>query len=451
MKKQKISRRDALGVIAAAAPFMIVPRHVLGGPGHTPPSEKLSIACVGCGGKGASDIRSVASENIAALCDVDLRRAASTLKAFPRVPFYRDFRKMLEKEDKHIDAVMVSTPDHTHAVAAMAALKMGKHVYCQKPLAHDIFEVRALTEEARKRGLVTQMGIQIHAIHRMKLGVEMVRAGLIGKVHHVDVWSSSGRRTGAAKPDNLPRAPLPKMPVPSTLDWDLWLGPAPFRAYNKGYCPSRWRAWRDFGTGRLGDMGCHIIDPVFWALGLKSPTHVQAHPSAFTSQVYPKSNIVHWSFPARGDQPALTMTWYDGANKPKVPPGMDKGFRLPSQGGLYYGDKGIMLLPHMTLRTPKSIGPVLLPLSRMRDFKAPPQLFERGIDHYQDWIRACKGGKKPLTPFEYSGPLTETVLLGAVATLAGGKLQWDAENMRITNVPEANAYLRRGYRKGWML
>ena len=446
-----MSRRDALGIAAAATTFMIVPRHVLGGAGYTPPSEKLNIACIGCGGKGASDIRSVASENIVALCDVDQKRAAKTFKAFPKATVYKDFRKMLEKEDKNIDAIVVATPDHTHAVASMTGLKMGKHVYCQKPLAHDIFEVRAMTEEAKKSGLVTQMGIQIHAYSRMKLGVEMIKAGMIGKVRRVEVWSCKGRKSGKVKRVNLPAAPLPSMPVPSTLDWDLWLGPAPFRQYNKGYCPVNWRIWMDFGCGRLGDMGCHIIDPVFWALDLKSPTSVLAHPTAFTSEVYPDSNCVQWEFPARGDQPPVTLKWFDGANMPDVPPGMDKDFKLPSQGGLYYGDKGVMLLPHMTSQTPKNIKPILLPSERMLDFKAPPQLFERGIDHYNEWVRACKGGKKVLTPFDYSGPLTETVLLGNVATRAGTKLDWDSRKMEVTNMPEANAYLRRNYREGWVL
>jgi len=454
MKNFKLSRRDILRMSAAAAPFMIVPRHVIGGPAHTPPNEKLNIACIGCGGKGASDIRSVASENIVALCDVDHARAARTFKAFPKATIYKDFRKMLEKEDKNIDAVMVSTPDHTHAVAAMTALKMGKHVYCQKPLAHDIFEVRAMTEEANRSGLVTQMGIQIHGYDRMKLGVEMIKAGMIGKVHHVDVWSCKGRKPGQVKRPNPVAVQLPKMPVPSTLDWDLWLGPAPFRPYNRGYCPGRWRKWRDFGVGRLGDMGCHIIDPVFWSLDLKSPISVEAHPTPFTEQVFPDSNIVQWNFAARGSLPPVTVKWYDGANLPNVPipEGMDEGFTLPTQGGMYYGDKGTLLFPHMTSKTPKEIGPILLPASsRMQDFKAPPQLFERKLNHYKDWVRACKGGKKALTPFDYSGPLTETVLLGNVAAFAGQKLDWDAKNMKITNMPQANNMLRRNYRKGWTL
>ena len=449
MSHQHTSRRNFIKGAAGIAAFTIVPSHVLGGPKHIAPSEKLNIACIGCGGKGTSDIRAISNQNIVALCDVDSKRAARTFKDHPKAKKYTDFREMLEKEDKNIDAVMISTPDHTHAVAAMAALKMGKHVYCQKPLAHNIHEVRALTEEAAKQNLVTQMGIQIHAYDRMKLGVEMIKSGLIGKVHHVDVWSSKSQRGGTSAP--LPTKPLPGMPIPNTLEWDLWLGPAPEREYNIGYHPSKWRRWRDFGVGRLGDMGCHIIDPAFWALDLVSPLSVEAHCSEFNDQVYHYSNIVQWDFAARGDQPAVTMKWYDGVNHPPIPKGMPKGFKLPNQGGLYYGDKGILLLPHMTGSSPKNVGPVLLPLSKMKGFEAPKQLYERGIDHYQEWVRACKGEGKALTPFDYSGPLTETVLLGNVAARVGEKLQWNAKKMSITNLPEANAFLSRQYRKGWSL
>ncbi len=449
MDTPHLTRRKFLGGAAAAATVTIVPAHVLGGPKHTPPSEKLNIACIGIGGKGRSDVASVRSENIVALCDVDQVRGASSFKAFPKAKRYKDFREMLEKEEKNIDAVMVSTPDHTHAVAAMAALKMGKHVYCQKPLAHDIHEVRALTGEARKRGLVTQMGIQIHATDQMKLGVEMLKAGMIGKVHRVDVWSCKGKRTIST---NMPTKPLPGMPVPGTLEWDLWVGPAPFRAYNKAYCPGRWRRWWDFGCGRLGDMGCHIMDPAFWALDLGSPISVESHPTPFTKQVYPDSNVVRWEFPARGDQPPVSMTWYAGINMPFVPPGMPSGFKLPLQGGLYYGDKGTLLFPHVTLKTPKSVGPVILPPSRMEDFQPPEQLYKRHTNHYQEWVAACKGQGKTSTPFDYSGPLTETVLLGNVAArTAGQRLFWDAGNMKITNCPEADKHLGRKYRKGWKL
>jgi len=452
MAKQEISRRRFLNTTAAAAVFTIVPRHVLGGPGYTPPSEKLNIACIGAGGKGRSDIANISTENIVALCDVDEKRAAPTFKKYPKVKKYKDFRKMLEKEYKNIDAVTVSTPDHTHAVAAMAAIKLGKHVYCQKPLAHNIYEVRILTQEARKHNVVTQMGIQIHADSALKLGVEIIKSGIIGKVHRVDLWSCKGHIKKCSRPNVIPPDKVPNIPVPSTLDWDLWLGPAPYRRYHPQYLPGKWRIWWDFGCGRLGDMGCHIMDPAFWALDLKCPITVEAHPEPFTKELCPNGTVVRWQFPARGDQPPVTMTWYDGSNWPFYPPNASPDFKLPDQGGLYYGEKGTLLLPHRTGATPPDKDlPRLISDAKMKDFKPPKQLFERGINHYQEWIRACKGGPKTSAGFDYSGPLTEAVLLGNVAAKTGQRIFWDAKNLKVTNIPEANKHLKRQYRDGWIL
>ena len=455
--KKSITRREFISQASAAAAavsaFTIVPRHVLGGPKYTAPSDKLNIACIGIGGKGGSDIYSVRSENIVALCDVDYKRGARTFKRYPKAKQYKDFRIMLEKEDKNIDAVMVSTPDHTHAVAAMMAIKMDKHVYCQKPLAHDMYEVRALTEEARKRGVVTQMGIQIHATNEMKFGVEMIKSGIIGKVRRVDVWSSKrARKKNSAAIDKVPQGrPQGSMPVPDTLDWDLWLGPAPYRPYNRQYAPGSWRRWWDFGVGGLGDMGCHIMDPAFWALDLKSPITVEAHPGPFNKEVYPSRTTVQWEFPARGEQPPVTMTWYGGSDRPFIPSGLLPQEKMPNQGGLYYGDKGILLFPHRTLKTPAHIRPTLLPTAKMKDCPAPKQLFERNTDHYMEWVKACKGGPKTSADFDYSGPLTETVLLGNLAARTGQRIFWDTKKFEITNIPEANKYLKREYRKGWKL
>ena len=432
-RKSGLSRREFLG---GAAAFTILPRHVLGGAGRTAPSEKLNVACIGNGGMGASDTGQVGTENIVALCDVDWRRAAATFKKFPRAKKYRDFRRMLDKEHNNIDAVTVSTPDNTHAVAAMMAIKMGKHVYCQKPLAHDVFEVRRLTEEARKQNVMTQMGIQIHAENSVKLVVEIIKSGMIGKVRKVDIFSNKNWG-GGTRPKDTP-------PVPEGLSWDLWLGPAPWRPYHPAYLPGNWRRWWDFGTGTLGDMGCHIIDPVFWALDLGYPVSVEAHPGAFNKETYPQKTIVEWKFGPRGDLPPVTVTWYDGANRPPRPKELDEGRKLPGQGGLYYGDKGTLLATHMG-------GPRLIPESRMKDFKRPEPFLPRGINHYQEFIRACKGGPKPLANFDYSGPLTETILLGNIAALAGKKLSWDGPKLRITNAPEANKYLKRKYRQGWKL
>jgi len=435
-QSRKLSRRDFMGAAAAAAAFTIVPRSVLGGPRHIPPSEKLNVACIGVGGMGGSDVSQVRTENIVAFCDVDWKHAGGTFKRFPSVKKYRDFRRMLDKEGKNIDAVTVSTPDNTHAVAAMRAIKMGKHVYCQKPLAHDVFEVRQLTEAARKYKVMTQMGIQIHAEDTVKLVVEIIKSGMIGKVRKVDIFSNKNWG-GGTRPKETPS-------VPETLDWDLWLGPAPWRPYHRAYVPGNWRRWWDFGTGTLGDMGCHIIDPVFWSLDLVYPISVEAHPAKFNNETYPEATAVRWEFPARGKLPAVTVTWYDGINRPFLPKELEPGRKLPGQGEVYYGEKGTLLAPHMG-------GPRLIPESKMKGFKAPEPFLPRDVNHYEEWIRACKGGPRPSANFDYSGPLSETILLGNVAARAGKKLFWDGPNFKVTNMPEADKYLRRKYREGWTL
>ena len=437
MKRQKITRRDFLSGVAATAAFTFVPRHVLGGPGRVSPSEKLNVACIGIGGQGAYDIQMISSENIIALCDVDWgAHTARTFEKFPGAKKYKDFRKMLDSEDKNIDAVTVATPDNIHAVAAMAAIKRGKHVYCEKPLCHDIFEVRQLTEAARAHNVMTQMGTQLHAEQCVRLVAEMIKSGLIGKVRRVDIWS--GKNWGGGE------RPTESMPVPETLDWDLWLGPAPWRPYHSTYLPGNWRRWWDFGTGTLGDMGCHIIDPVFWALDLGYPTSIEARPSKFSKETYPTATTVTWEFPARGDLPPVTVAWNDGERRPERPKELEQGRKLPDQGGLYYGDKGTILAPH-------GGNPSLIPYSRMREITMPESFLSRGVDHYQDWIKACKGGPKPLSNFDYAGPLSETILLGNVAALAGEKLNWDGPNLKVTNLPEANKHIRRKYREGWKL
>jgi predicted dehydrogenase len=345
---------------------------------------------------------------------------------------------MLEKEANNIDAVTVSTPDHTHAVAAMMAIKMGKHVYCQKPLAHDIFEVRQMVQAAREYKVVTQMGIQIHAMESMKLFVEMVQSGMIGPVREVHLWCDrTWGRGDIQRPQETP-------PVPAGLDWNLWLGTAPERPYHPDYLPGKWRCWWDFGTGSLGDMGCHIFDPAFWALKLTSPTTIEAAAGPFSSESCPISSMVRYEFPARGELPPVTLCWYDGGLKPWRPKDLEVNRDLPPNGGLYVGEKGTILLPHVG-------GPRLAPESCMKDFQKPEQVLPRGIDHYQEWIQACKGGRDTLAGFDYAGPLTEAVLLGNVATRTRQRIHWDTESMKITNLPEANQLLQRTYRNGWTL
>jgi predicted dehydrogenase len=438
VKARQINRRQFLGSAAAAAAFTIVPRHVLGGARHVPPSEKLNIASIGVGGQGGNDLQQVSTENIVALCDPDWgNHTAASFKKRPTAKKYKDFRKMLEAEEKNVDAVTVGTPDNIHAVAAMMAVKMGKHVYCEKPLCHDIYEVRRLTEEARRQGVATQMGTQLHATGEMKSFVEWVKSGVIGKIRRVDLWSGKNWG-GGTRPTDTP-------PVPETLDWDLWLGPAPYRPYHPCYAPGNWRRWWDFGTGTLGDMGCHIIDPAWWALDLKYPTSVEAQPGPFSKETYPEYTRVTWEFPARGDLPPVTVTWCDGKNEPPRPPELEEERKLPDQGGLYYGEKGTILLPH-------GGNPRLIPESAMKGFKLPEQFLPRGTDHYQEWIKSCKGGPKGLSNFDYAGPLAEAILLGNIAALAGGrKLEWDGPGMKVANMPEANDWLRRPYRTGWTL
>ncbi|MGA1980638.1 MAG: Gfo/Idh/MocA family oxidoreductase [Sedimentisphaerales bacterium] len=451
----RISRRDFVRGAAAAAAFTIVPRHVLGGPGQIPPSEKLNIAVIGAGGRGGDDIKGISTENIVALCDVDDRMAANAFNAYPQAKKYRDFRKMLEKE-KNIDAVLVATPDHTHAVAAMMAIKMGKHVFCEKPLAHSIYEVRKVTEAARENKKVqTQMGNQGHSAEHIRMLCEWIADGAIGKVTEVHAWSD--RPVGGqpwsdflimARPKDTP-------PVPSTLDWDLWLGPAQFRPYNPDYCPTKWRSWWDFGCGALGDMGCHILDPAFWALKLGHPTVVQATTTHWepgvSSETFPRASIVRYEFPARGDLPAVKLTWYDGRLKPPIPDCFESNRRLGNNGAILIGEKAAIIHD-----SHGASGLRIVPESKMREYKLPPKTIPRvengDAGHEQDWIRACKDGIPASANFDYGGPLTEMVLLGVVAMrVKDQRLQWDGENMKFTNNEQANEFVQPPYREGWTL
>ncbi|MHC4302215.1 MAG: Gfo/Idh/MocA family protein [Planctomycetota bacterium] len=439
-KNTGMSRRDFVGGAAAAAAFTIVPRHVLGGAGHTPPSEKLNIAGIGAGGKGAGDIGGVSSENIVALCDVDDEKAAETYKKFPKAAKYRDFRKMLEKE-KSIDAVVVATPDHVHAPASMMAIKMGKHVYCEKPLTHSVYEARMLTEAARKYRVATQMGNQGHSGEGTRLICEWIWAGAIGEVREVHAWTNRPIwPQGIDRPEETP-------PVPPTLAWDLWLGPAPYRPYHPAYLPFKWRGWWDFGTGALGDMACHIIDPVFWALKLGHPKSVEAISTSVNSETAPKASIIYYEFGAREGMPPVKMTWYDGELMPPKPDELEEGRRMGSRNGgaLFVGDKGKLMCGCY------GKNPRLIPETAMQAYERPPKTIPRVEGHHKDWLNACKGGKPACSNFDYSGPLTEAVLLGNLAIRAGKRLEWDGENMRVTNVPEANRYVRRDYRAGWTL
>jgi predicted dehydrogenase len=447
------SRRTFLAAGGAAALAMSLgPRYVLGGAAASAPSEKLNIAAIGVGAMGSYDIATLTKLgcNIVALCDVDEARAAGAFGAHPEAKRYKDFREMLETEGKHIDAVTVGTPDHVHAVAAMAAIRAGKHVYCQKPLTHTLYECRELTKAARSAGVATQMGNQGHATEGSRLSNEWIGAGVIGEVREVHVWSD---RAGGMWKQGIGR-PAETPPVPATMDWNLWLGPAPQRPYHPAYAPTAWRGWWDFGTGALGDMGCHIIDHPVWSLKLGPPSHVEARVTLDGSVVagkpnfetYPIAAIIYYDFPARGDLPPVRMTWYDGGLMPQAPAALGAGQQLPSNGVLYIGSKGQMFHgSHGDM-------PQLLPHALHDEAAKVPKTMARSPGHYEEWVAACKGGPRAISNFDYAGPLTETVLLGVLALRAPGKrLEWDGENQKVINVPELNQYVHKEYRKGWTL
>jgi predicted dehydrogenase len=448
MSGQHISRRRFLGTTAAAAAFTIVPRHVLGGARHMAPSEKLNIAGIGVGGMGKSNLSQLESENIVALCDVDHVYAAGTFKKYPQAKVYTDFREMLDKE-KSIDAVMIATPDHTHAVISMEAMRRGKHVYCQKPLTHDVYEARMLAKAARETGVTTQMGIQGHSGEGGRLICEWIWDGAIGEVREVDAWCSLsyypfGHAYWSSK---WSRRPEDTPPAPATLNWDLWLGPAPQRPYHPAYHPGVWRCWWDFGCGMMGDRGAHTLDPVVWALKLGHPTSIEATSLDLNSDTHPIVSVVTYQFPAREGLPPVKLTWYEGTRAPR-PPELEDGRRMGNVegGSLFKGAKG------------KLVGgvygedPRLIPESRMKEYKLPAKTLPRVEgSHEQDWVRACKAGKRAGADFEYSGLLTEICLLGNVAKRVDARIEWDGPSMKVTNLPEANQYIRTAYREGWNL
>jgi predicted dehydrogenase len=395
------------------------------------PNEKLNLAGIGVGGQGGWDVAECASQNIVALCDVDDRRAAGSYTRFPKAKRFRDFRKMLDAMGREIDAVVVGTPDHTHAPAAVRAMTMGKHCYCEKPLAHCVYEVRSMIDLAKKNKLATQMGTQIHAGGNYRRVVELVQSGAIGPVGEVHVWHPVGYG-GGDRPVETP-------PIPPELDWDLWLGPAPKRPYHPVYLPGAWRSWWDFGTGGLGDFGCHYMDLPFWALKLRHPTTVEAEGPPIHPERTSPGLIIRYAFPARGDLPAVKMTWYDGGKRP----GFLAERKIPDWGAavLFIGQKGMLLADYGRHQ--------LLPESQYADFRRPAPSIPESIGHHAEWILACKTGKPTTCNFDYSGTLAEAVLLGTVAHRVGTKLEWDPEHLKAAGCPEADRYLHKTYREGW--
>jgi predicted dehydrogenase len=452
------SRRTFLHQAAAAAGGLtILPSRVFAGRRLQSPSDKLNLAAVGIGGMGGSNLGRSETENIVALCDVDTKLAAETFGKYPKARRYRNYREMFEKE-KDIDAVIVATPDHTHAIIAMAAMARGLHVYVQKPMAHAVWEARLMTETARKQKVVTQMGNQGRSGEGLRLLTEWVQAGVLGEVREVHAWTNrpvwpQGVEVG--RPANPPAAP-------DTLDWNEWLGPAPMRPYAPEYHPQSWRAWWDFGTGSLGDLGCHILDPVFAALSLKYPLSVEGCISTYweefwkyttpKNETYPRSTIVRYRFPKGPHNAELTLTWWDGGLMPPRPVELESDRKMGDDDGgvLLIGSKATLMAGCY------GRGPRLIPETRMKGFTPPAKTLDRVPEgeggHEQDWIRACKGGKPASSNFDYSGPLSEMVLMGNLAVRFPNRmLLWDGEGMKVTNDAEANAYVRREYREGWKL
>ena len=449
----KTSRRGFIKstAVAAIAFPSIVPSHVLGLNGKTPPSGKLNVAGIGIGGMGFGDLRSVTTENIVALCDVDHKNAARAFKKWPQATRYKDYREMLDKQ-KDLDAVIVSTPDHTHAVISVAAMRAGKHVYCQKPLTHDIYESRRVAAVARDTGVVTQMGIQHHATEGPRLICEWLGAGAIGKVTEVDAWCSlsyypAGHARWSPKWMRLPKDPMPQ---PIGLDWDTWIGPQAMRPYHRAYHPGTWRAWWDFGTGMMGDRGVHTIDSIMWALSLGAPESVAATCVDNNVDTHPRSAVITFSFAARDGHPPVKMTWYEGHTPPRPEELEDGRLFGGKEGGILFKGSTGKLMTNYTAQSPR-----IIPEQKMREFlpnrpaKTIPRV-KRG--HHQQWVRACKGTDKPGADFQYGAALTEICLLGNLAKkFAGTELKWDAANMRVTNLAAANAWVKRPYRDGWSL
>jgi len=465
-RRNAISRRRFLSTTAMTGAFTIVPRHVLGGQDHIPPSEKTTLAGIGVGGQGLQNIATFLEFpeiQVVAVCDVNresddylswnwssgkekrpsgrepARRLVDEYYAkedagggYQGCKAYTDYRELLERED--VDAVMVATPDHTHAVVTMAALKKGKHVYCEKPLTYSVYEARQVTEAARRAGVATQLGNQGQASPESRVTCEIIWDGAIGPVHEVQVWSPARFWHFPALEGRPPDSP----PVPEGLDWDLWLGPAPERPYHPEYCPWTWRNWWDFGTGLLGDLGCHKLSTVFKALKLGHPISVEASCTKLNPETYPIGVIARYEFPARDDMPPVTLTWYDGGLKPPRPKELEPDRRLG--GPLYIGERG------------KLMGHRLIPETSMKSYGQPPKTLAPSVGHHKEWVDACRGGPPAGANFvDHAGLLTETCMLGNVALRAGKKLDWDGPNLTISNDEKANQYLHREYRSGWSL
>ncbi len=397
-------------------------------------NEKIDVAFVGIGGQGNSNLNDISKHedlaNVVALCDVDEVRVGKNFERFAKAKKYHDFRRMLDEMDKQIDAVVVSTPDHTHYHPAMTAMRMGKHLYCEKPLGHAVAEARAMTEIAAKKKLATQLGIQRHVKENMRRVVELVQSGAIGEVR--EVFARKGGDRG------MPDMPTEFPPIPPTLKWDLWLGPARKRRYSPAYVPYKWRFWWDFGTGETGNWACHILDIPFWALGLKHPTKVSGSGPPVDKERTPKSMTMRFEFPARGKQPPVTLHWIHA----KTTPPAFRERNLPTFGSvLFVGSKGMLGCSFDKRK--------LFPEDKFADFEPPPQTIPKPVSFRREWLLAIRSGKPTSGGFDYAGPMAETALLGNLAYRIGQEFEWDAKTMTAKGCPAAEPHIRPTYRKGW--
>ncbi|MBP7934635.1 MAG: Gfo/Idh/MocA family oxidoreductase [Phycisphaerae bacterium] len=401
--------------------------------------DKLNVALIGVGGRGWDNFTAMRGENIVALCDVDEAHAGGAFKAMPDVPKFADYRQMFDRMHKQIDAVVISTPDHMHAIMTLAAMQLGKHVYCEKPLTHTVAEARRVAQATAKYKVVTQMGNGGNALAGSRRTVELLRARAIGEVREVHVWTD---RPGSYWRNALDR-PTDTPPVPKTLHWDLWLGVAQARPYHPAYLPAVWRGWFDFGTGALGDIACHSCNTMFWGLGLRDPTSVEAETSERHKESFPAWSRIKWQFPARDGRGPVTVFWYDGGQKPTgdVLDGQPPG----DNGVVFVGDKGRM-------RINGRYQPSLLPEKDFAGYTPPPKTLPDSPGHHEEWIRNCKNGDLGLdymSHFGRAGLMTEAVLLGNIPVRTGKRIEWDPTNMKITNAPELNDLLDMPYRQGW--
>jgi len=396
------------------------------------PNERLNIGMIGVANRAGDDLKEISSENIVALCDIDDNYLAAVKQKYPQAKTYNDFRRVLDRQD--LDAVVIGTPDHTHAVAAVAALKSGRHVYCEKPLARTVSEARIIAETARQHKRITQIGTQIHAGTNYRRVVELVQSGAVGPVREAHVWVSA-TYGGRDLPKETP-------PAPPNVHYDLWLGPVEFRPYSPEYLPFKWRNWWAFGGGALADFGCHYMDLPHWALELSRPLTVEpvdgppVHPDST-----PPRLIVRYQYPARGEKPPVQLTWYHGGKQPALL-SSEQAAQWKS-GVLFLGEKGMLLADYGRH--------VLLPEQDFADFKPPIPFIKDSIGHHKEWIEACKTGGPTTCHFGYSGPLTEAALLGNVAYRVGRKLEWDWMHLKATNCPEADRYIQHHYRRGWKI